>query len=122
MSAAAGADAARTNAARAAFFYAASLLIVASFALWCLPLGIVSSKLAAVCSIAYRTGFCAAAVAHGYRVVYTFRPKLAALGTSVTALQAAAPALARELLGSNAFLVRAWPRQLRRGAQRHAAA
>jgi hypothetical protein len=115
---AAGANAASTNAARAAFYYAASSLIVASFALWCLPLGIISPRLGLACIIAYRTGFLAAAVAHGYRIVFTMRPKLAASGTSVAALQAAAPALARELLGSNAFLVRS--DRGRRGVRRRA--
>jgi hypothetical protein len=92
--------------ARGRFFFLSTSLVVACFLLHCLPLAMVSRTLGAVGLAAYRTGFLAAAAAHGYRVAYTLRPKLAAAGGSVAALQAAAPVVAKELLASNSFLVR----------------
>ena len=91
-----------TDAFRGVAFFSASSIIVACFVLQALPLGILGRTLGVASAAAYRTGFFAAAAAHGYRVAYTMRPKLAAAVS--TGLQAAGPALARELLSSNSFL------------------
>ena len=77
-------------------------MIVVCFVLQALPLGFLGRPLAVASAAAYRTGFFTAAAAHGYRTVYTLKPKLAAALSS--GLQVAAPALARELLSSNSFL------------------
>jgi hypothetical protein len=112
------APAAASPDARGRFFFLSTSLVVACFLLHCLPLAMVSRSLGAVGLAAYRTGFLAAAAAHGYRVAYTLRPKLAAAGGSVAALQAAAPVVAKELLASNSFLVRCTRATATRNAQR----
>ncbi len=101
----ASATAASTDAFRAKFFFSTTALVVVSFLLQALPLGMFSRALGAVGVIAYRTGFLAAALAHGYRVAYTVRPKLASAGSTTAAMQALAP-IAKEVLASNSFLVR----------------
>ena len=98
-------SAAATDAFRSQFFFAASSLIVACFFLQALPLGVLGRTFAVAGAAAYRTGFFTATVAHGYRLVYTLKPKVAAAASNGSAgLQAAAPGLARELLSSNSFL------------------
>ena len=98
-------SAAATDAFRSQFFFTASSLIVVCFFLQALPLGILGRTFAVASAAAYRTGFFTATVAHGYRLVYTLKPKIAAAASNGSAgLQAAAPGLARELLSSNSFL------------------
>lgn len=89
-----------TDAFRGVFFFVSSTVIVITFLLQALPLGMFGRVFAVASAAAYRTGFFAGAVAHGYRVVYTLRPKLAAS----TGWMAAAPTLSREVLASNSFL------------------
>jgi|APGre2960657444_1045066.scaffolds.fasta_scaffold01335_11 hypothetical protein len=92
---------------RSQFFAGSSLLVCLCFTLYALPLFLLSPKLGALSLVLYRTAFAAAALAHGYRAAYTLKPRVeAALGgaRSLPALQAAAPALYRDLFASNAFL------------------
>jgi hypothetical protein len=108
---------------RGRFFFAACALVVASFAVHCVPLALLSRRAGALGLLAYRTGFLAAAAAHGYRLAYTLRPQLAAAGGTAAGLQAAAPGLARDMLRSNAFLVRRGgqaPARVRARARRRA--
>ena len=98
-------SAAATDAFRSQFFFTASSLIVVCFCLQALPLGLLGRTFAVASAAAYRTGFFTATVAHGYRLVYTLKPKIAAAASNGSAgLQAAAPGLARELPFSNSFL------------------
>lgn len=94
--------AASTDAFRGVVFFATSVIVVVCFFLQALPLGLLSRSLGIVSAAAYRAGFLAACVAHGYRVAYTLRPKLAAALSA--GLQTAAPTLVRELLASSSFL------------------
>lgn len=95
--------AAAKNAARAHFIFVCCSLVVGGFVLYALPLAMLGRSFASLGVTAYRVAFAAALAAHANRLLYTLRPKME--GKSVPQLQAAAPALAREALGSNALLV-----------------
>lgn len=79
-----------------------SALVVANFVGQCLPLALLSPRLGLLSMALYRAAAFSGLLSHGYRVFYTYRPKLKG---GLAALRATAPALSRELLHSSSFLV-----------------
>lgn len=90
-----------SDARRANVFFVSTSVVLAGFLISCLPLTLISSRLAPLARYGYKAAFAAAAVGHGYRALYSLSPKLPA-PLSFSSLSAAAPALAQAAKNSMA--------------------